>query len=205
MYIVWIMGTDLLGRIGEAAFWRFYLLSGVLAGLAGLAAMNLTGLYGVLSGPTPAVLAVLTAWTLFNPEVELLFFFLIPVKAKWLWAALAGALILVSLSHLDWISLAFYGTALLFGYIYAVMAWQLAGPFAWTHRFDTLCSTLGEKLQSIRLKSDSKIIDFKTGEPLLDDNRFVDAMLEKISKHGEASLTWKERQRLQSISKSKRN
>lgn len=209
MYLLWVMGSDLMGRVGEGAFLRFYLLTGVLAGLAALAALHFLGQDRMLSGPGPAILAVLTAWTLFNPEIDLLFFFLFPIKAKWLWVALIGTFLLVSLSHLDWVSLSFYGTAILAGYLYAVMAWDLQGPFTWMHPFDSFFAAVGRmvkkgtrKLLKPSVRKD-KIIDFKTGEPLLDDNLFVDAMLEKISRQGEASLSWKERQRLQEISKAK--
>lgn len=206
MYLLWIMGSDLLTKIGKPAFLRFYLFSGIFAGCAALLAMYLTNVHAILSGPAPAILAILTAWTLFNAEQEMLFMLLFPIKAKWLWAFLAGAIVLISLSHLDWISLTFYGAGLLFGYVYSVMAWERKGPFAWTRWFDRTLAAIGRKVQMLprmHIGRQPKIFDFKTGEPLLDDNRFVDAMLEKISKYGESSLTWKERQRLQSISKNK--
>lgn len=212
LYLLWIMGTDLLEKVGRWPFLRFYITAGIAAGLAALAAMFFTGQYAILSGPTPAIIAVLTAWTLFNPESELYIFFLFSIKAKWLWGVLAGVFLISSLSHLDWVSFSYYGMALLAGYVYAVAAWDQRGPFSWLRPFDALFSSIGrflrrggQRLSSVRpgnIKK-GKIIDFKTGEPLLDDNLFVDAMLEKISKNGESSLTWKERQRLQEISKAR--
>lgn len=212
LYLLWIMGTDLLEKVGKWSFLRFYFFAGIASGLAALCAMSLTGRYTILSGPTPAIIAILTAWTLFQPELELSIFFLISVKAKWLWGILSGAFLLNSFSHLDWVSLSFYGMALLSGYIFAVAAWDQKGPFAWMRPIDAFFSWIGrflrrggQRLSSVRHGSikKGKIIDFKTGEPLLDDNLFVDAMLEKISKQGESSLTWKERQRLQEISKAR--
>lgn len=212
LYLLWIMGTDLLEKVGKWPFLRFYFAAGILAGLAALGTMFLTGQYTILSGPTPAIIAVLTAWTLFHPETELYLFFLFTIKAKWLWGILTGAFLLSSLSHLDWVSLSYYGTALLAGYVFAVAAWDQRGPFAWMQPFDALFGWFGRllkrgghKLSNVKpgdIKK-GKILDFQTGEPLLDDNLFVDAMLEKISKHGESSLTWKERQRLQEISKAR--
>jgi hypothetical protein len=115
---------------------------------------------------------------------------------------------LIPLSTFNWITLSFYAAAILFGYLYAVMAWELNGPFSWMRLIDRpfgALSLLLKKTGKWRLKKgkEGKIIDFQTGEPLQNDEQFVDAMLEKISKQGEASLSWKERQRLQEISKRK--
>ncbi|MCE5317170.1 MAG: rhomboid family intramembrane serine protease [Parachlamydia sp.] len=208
IYLLWVMGTDLMEKVGKWPFLRFYFAAGIAAGLAAIGVMSLTGQYAILSGPTPSIIAVLTAWTLFNPEAELYIFFLFSIKAKWLWSILAGAFIISSLSHMDWVSLGYYGTAILAGYVAAVAAWDQRGPFRWMRPFDALFAAIGRGISGIfSLRpgdvKKGKIIDFKTGDPLLDDNQFVDSMLEKISKQGESSLTWKERQRLQEISKAK--
>ncbi len=189
MYLLWVMGSDLFSRVGQSSFLRFYFGTGIFAGVAALVTMSLLGVSGSVSGPAPAILAVLTAWTLFNPNLHLYFLFLFRIQAKWLWAALVAAVILIPLSHLNWLSIAFYGAALLFGYSYAVMAWEQQGPFSWMWIIDRPLSALGrlfKKMGKWRLKAreKGKIIDFQTGEPRLEDDQFVDAMLEKISKQG---------------------
>ena len=44
---------------------------------------------------------------------------------------------------------------------------------------------------------DAKIFDLKTGQAVIDDDSFMDSMLEKISKSGEQSLSKKEKKRMQ--------
>ncbi len=50
----------------------------------------------------------------------------------------------------------------------------------------------------------SKIYDIKSGEPLLDDDQFMDAMLDQISRYGEESLTPAEKKRMKEISEKKK-
>ena len=52
-------------------------------------------------------------------------------------------------------------------------------------------------------KDESKIVDIKTGKTVLDDEAFIDEMLAKISRYGEKSLSWQERDRMRQISEKK--
>ena len=202
MYIIWVMGTDILHRVGQNPFLRLYFICGVLAGLTALLTMSLTGQYSVLSGATPAILAILVVWSMFCPETELLIFFVFPVKAKWLIAGILGIIFLTNLSQGNLLSLSFYLSGAVYGYFYALLAWGLQSPFSVTHRFDGSISRFGQKL--LRFKPEGKIIDFKTGKSKMSDEQFVDAMLAKISKYGEDPLTWRERRRMQKISEEKK-
>ncbi|NGX42503.1 MAG: hypothetical protein K940chlam7_00783 [Chlamydiae bacterium] len=212
MYILWVMGSDVYNRVGQNPFLRLYFISGIGAGLITFLLMPITGQYGILSGATPSILALLVVWTLIHPEAELLLFFLIPVKAKWLTSGIIGAILLINLSNLNFVSfnLLFFGAFI--GYIYALVAWGMHSPFPFVYRFELAVVRLAEKIRRLFLrlwrirtkvgkkKKKDTVFDIKTGEPLLEDDRFIDAMLEKISKHGEQSLTWKEKQRMQEIS-----
>lgn len=202
MYILWVMGTSILESVGTAPFMRFYFLSGLMAAIAALIAMGITGQHPILSGPTPAILALLMVWAMKNPENELMLYFLIPVKAKWLMAIIVGSILLINLSQLAWVSLAFYVAGPLFGYAYAVLFWEMEGPFAFTKIFDKILDKFGSLIRTGKNKA--KIFDIRTGEPPLDDEAFIDAMLAKIARKGEQSLTWNERKRLDAISTKKR-
>lgn len=213
MYMIWVLGSSVIERTGPYSFIYFYLLCGAIAGVVALFFMSMTGHYAVLSGPTAPILALLMVWAMFYPENELLFFFLFNIKAKWLIAGIVGAIVLVCLSQGDIVNLMFYFTALGSGYIYGVLAWELQGPFAITHRFDRMLAALGASCRVLKAKvaekiekkaTAPKIVDMNTGKPLTNDDQFIDAMLAKISKEGEKSLTWTERQRMRQISEKKR-
>lgn len=215
LYILWIMGSALLARIGANAFARFFFITGIVTGLLTLLWMPLFQQYTVLAGPSAAIIAIMTVWTMLHAESELLLFFLMPVKAKWLFLGLLGIFLLIDLSHLNFINLIFTMHSVLAGYLYATVVWELENPFSIFSRIDHFFIHLGDKLRSFAFwrqsnaatsltpDKETKILDFHTGTPYLDDDAFMDSALEKISKQGEKSLTWSERSRMMQISEKK--
>jgi len=208
LYILWILGSIVCEKIGTGPFLRFYFVTGAIAGLLTLSVMPLVGSYISLAGPTASLLGLLVIWTLFNPETELLLFFLFPVKVKWLTTAIVGITALITLSQLDLIHFVFYLSGAACGYFYVLLAWNLDGPFPFTHPFDHLINKIGIRFRRLtsrfrKKKGTDKVVDIKTGRPLDDDDHFVDEMLKKISRYGEASLSWSEKRRLDEISKKK--
>ena len=200
MYILWVMGSAIVDYVGVKPFLKLYFISGIGAGLIALAAMPVTGHYSALAGPAASILALLMAWTMMHPEIEILLFFLIPLKVKWIMAGIIAGVLLTTISQGDVGSLIFYLAGIFIGYGYGVIAWGLQGPFAFTHKIDHFLN----RLRYQRQESSGKIINIKTGQPEASDDHFVDEMLEKIAKHGEKSLSWRERQRLQRISEQKK-
>jgi hypothetical protein len=210
MYILWILGSAILDAVGTKSFLRLYFFSGIGAGILALATMYLTRRYSIVAGPFPSILATITVWSMLNPDANVLLFFLFPIRAKWLFAGILGSILLVNISQGDIVSLVLYFSGALLGYLYAVLAWDLKSPFAWTHRFDRFLASCAEKMRTGTAKAQeigrqAKILDIQTGKPIQDDESFVDAMLTKIAKKGEKSLTWRERHRLNSISARKRD
>lgn len=205
MYILWILGSIVIERVGNAPFLRLYFLSGIVAGLAALLVMPMAG-YTILAGITPPMLALLVVWTMLHPEAEILLFFLIPAKVKWLTTGILGAIGLMTLSQLDFVHFVFYLTGAFFGYLYSLLAWNLQGPFPFTHPFDHQIAKVGifvrqrfNKWKKKKSKGDEKIVKFPESE--LNDDQFVDAMLAKISRQGENSLSWSEKRRMDEISR----
>lgn len=215
MYLLYIIGSQVLERVGRKPFLRLYLISGIIAGLASLILLRMIGHYDVLSGPSSALLAVFTVWALMYPEAELLLFFLIPVKAKWLITGMLGILLLISFSTLDFASFTMYFFGAVTGYLYGLIAWGLHMPYKGFANFEALVSKGSDKIRNLYMPKSkkekrgeqmpkSKIYDISTGKPMMDDDSFIDTMLEKISKHGRQSLTWEERKRMDEISEKKR-
>lgn len=207
MYVVWIMGTPLVERVGGYSFALFYFFSGIATGIVTILAAPAFGQYPFLMGPTASIIAIWVVWTMMHPDSELLFFFVVPIKAKWLLAGVFGALLLVNLSQGNITGLIFDLTAGVIGYAYGVIAYGMEGPFSWMlwvdHFLMHLKTKLTKKTSVFTQADDSKVIDIHTGKPFLDDEAFVDAMLDKISKKGEYALTWSERRRMRKISEKK--
>jgi membrane associated rhomboid family serine protease len=202
-YLIWIIGTMVNNLVGSRPFLYFYMSVGFLSGI--LAAFIGPNYY--LLGPGPIILALMTVWMMMSPDSEILLLLMFPVKVKWLTVGTLAAIFLVYLSKLDIVYMTFYLSGALFGYIYAVSAWEMESPFAWTSKIERRLHAIGKKwrVKKKQTEDSSKIINFKTGEPdMTDDDRFVDVMLTKISKFGESSLSWSERRRLDTISKKKK-
>lgn len=209
MYILWTMGAAVISHVGEWSFLRMYFFSGIGAGLAAVAAMYGLGHGALIVGCSPAIMAVVTVWALLFPEQELILFFSVAAKGKWIAAGLIAISLLIDLSHFAFVHMITTLAGVLLGYLYAVIAWEVHSPFGWTRSIDRALSDFGYRW---RHRSDAKqnmvhtiykkakVFDFRTGEAILDDDEFMDAMLEKVSKFGEDSLTRKEFSRMQQIS-----
>lgn len=211
MYILWVLGETLQERIGRAHFFTLYFISGIFAGLTAFAMMSLTGHHQTFFGPSCALLAVFVVWAMCNPNGLILLFFLLPIKIKWLLFGILGAIGIISLSQADFVSLTFYLSAALFGYFYGLLILGLEGPTEHTRAFEDFVRRMQDSIKKLfhfkkKLNGkEHKIYDFSSGEPILDDEAFIDAMLTKISKHGERSLTANERRRMDQLSQKKQD
>lgn len=209
MYLLWLIGSMLVERIGQKKILILYFASGIVAGIATLFSMQLLDTYSIVSSPTAAIIALCVVWTMFYPDSELTFAYLFPIQARWLLAGALGALIILCITQWDILSLIFYFTAVVFGYLYGIIALGLRGPFDFSKGLDKRISAYGQsvksKLVSKKYYKDSgaKIVDITSGTTKLDDETFIDAMLTKIIKHGEKSLTRSERRRMDDISAKK--
>lgn len=136
MYIIWVFGRSLLERIGEREFLIVYLGGGIATGVVTYLLMYGLGVSGILSGSTAAIVAISTVWVFYNPDAQILLFFVLPVQARWLLLGLVGASALVNLSAGEIPDLMQYVVGGAWGYGYAVIRQCLTSPFPQTHDFD---------------------------------------------------------------------
>ncbi len=209
MYMLWLFGSNLIEAYGTGPFLKLYFISGILASLAALFMQPSHLYYTIIAGTTPSLLAIFVAWAILHRDTQLLLFFLIPVKAKWLLAMVIGLAILIPLSELNLVSFVYYITGIMIGYLFSTLGWETETPFDFMQKIDHFFIILGRKIRSktqwlfSSKKKESKIVDIKTGQPVKDDEAFIDEMLAKISRYGEKSLTWQEKDRMKKISEKK--
>ncbi len=204
MLVFWLFGSIVLERIGKRKFLTVYFLSGLLSGLASLVVMHKFQLFAFTSELMPMILALTTLWAMIDPYQEILVFFVLPLKAKWvLMVALFGT-IFVSIVQQDIVSFSAYLTAFLFSYFWGLIALGFRSPFDWMTGLDRLLNKMSfgfsrfwqwNVLGPVRKTRES----MKTNE-----SEFVDATLEKISKEGTSSLSLWSRLRLRWVSFKKR-
>jgi membrane associated rhomboid family serine protease len=209
MYLIWFIAGSLYETVGKWPLLRLYFISGALAGLVAIAVAHAAGQHVFLGGIGASMAALLMVWCMAFSTAEIFLFFLLPIKAKFLFSMILGAFFLTSLMAGDVASMLLYPVGALIGYIYAAMGWGWHTPFAFTEPLDQQLATWGLALRR-RLKVISKaapkdaqgkekIIKLQP-EPEIGDDAFVDLMLAKISKFGERSLSKAEHRRMQEIS-----
>jgi membrane associated rhomboid family serine protease len=88
MFSLWMFGRTLENVWGSKRFLLFYLICGIGAAAVHLAVQYFTGGYSFAVGASGAVMGVLVAFAYLFPNTELLLYFAIPVKAKWVVIAL---------------------------------------------------------------------------------------------------------------------
>lgn len=203
LYFLWVVGGDLIERVGAKQFLLFYLGSGVFAGVAVCTASYIFGLSGTIAGPGASILAILVLWCMFNTESKLFVFYVFSIKVKWLVAITIGLFLLTTLNAYDILYFISYVSGVLFAWGYGLFVWQLKSPFKIFNPLEKALVKVFGRITSFFKRKESKIIDIRTGEEINDDDRFMDEMLEKITKKGKASLTFFERLRMQRISKKK--
>jgi hypothetical protein len=211
MYIFWVVGSAMETTLGLRSFAKFLVICTMFSGLITMSFLRLVENYDLITGMTSVVIILLTAWAMKFPNAMIFLFLLIPMNSLVVAMTLIITIILYSLVEGYTANVLLYMVAVLVTYLYAIIVWGWRSPFEFMSRID-------EWLLSFRAKfthelpiltkgdeSDAVIIDIDTGKPTLEDEAFVEEMLTKISKSGEDSLSWRERQRLQKISEKKKS
>lgn len=91
MFNLWMFGRILENVWGPKRFLTFYLVCGVAAAAAHLGVQYFTGGFSFAVGASGAVMGVMVAFAYLFPNTELMFIFLpVPIKAKWIVAAMCA-------------------------------------------------------------------------------------------------------------------
>jgi membrane associated rhomboid family serine protease len=205
LFLIWTFGASLMERLHPKAFFSLLFGSSLFSGLTAYLAMLLFHSTAPFFGTSSLLYALLVAWVILNAEAELLLFFTVPVKARHLLLGLIGLNLMIDLSRSDWIPLfAFIGAAL-FAYFFTILSCGIRSPFRILEGFENGMLRTVERLRHLGAKPapPNKIYDIKSGQPLMSDEQFMDAMLARISLYGEETLTPEERKRMQQISEKK--
>ena len=200
MLILYWVGTQLEERYGSREFLVFYLTAGLVAHLAYLLVV-VVGLAppAVVFGSGPAVNAAFVLYAFLNPRATVLLFFVLPVP---IWLVAGAYVAFNAVAAGVGVGAAFVALAgALFGAIYYLSGLRLTGllpsrGFAGERRTRTQ-----PRLRVV--PPDDAEDDADTDEPAARprppeepfDER-VDRLLEKVSRHGQESLTAEERELL---------
>ncbi|MGH7202364.1 MAG: rhomboid family intramembrane serine protease [Planctomycetaceae bacterium] len=208
MLFLWWFGKTLEVMYGTREFVAFYLTAAVVAALAfvGLEFLiaGLTNINGLppMIGASGSIMAIVMVYAIHFPRERIYIWFFIPIEIRWLvllyivFDAYPVLLALGGLAPAGNVAHAAHLGGLAFGFAYKKFEWRISSLFGswrlprWDRRF-------GSRRQ-IRIYDESKKSE-AADTVSLDEQ--VDAILEKISREGEAGLTDREREVLKDASR----
>lgn len=184
MLMLWMFGRELEEIWGRTYFLKFYFLTGIGAGITSF--LITPDSHAVTIGASGAIMALLVAFALQNPDREVYLWFLFPIKIKYLVMFLiAFDLVMAVGSRADGVArFAHLGGALI-GYLYLKADWRLAD--------------LGRRLRNYRYERRIKKVrqNPEHNRRMMDD---VDRVLDRINEVGYDGLTREEKRILDEAS-----
>ncbi|MEZ5314869.1 MAG: rhomboid family intramembrane serine protease [Chlamydiales bacterium] len=192
MVLLWCFGSEIEFRFGKIGLFLFYLSGGLVAGIVSTTILLLFSSQFIIYGIGPSIYGLMIIWTMLHPDLELDFSFLLHIKFKSLIPIFLGIIILMDLSYGNFISSLLNLIGIGWGFFFGRIIWKLPNPYSFN---------LGIFQSTNTPPNSEKIIDLTVMQE--SDEAFMDRMLDKIGDHGEDSLTYRERERMKNISKSK--
>ncbi len=190
MFGLWSFGQMLEQRYGPREFLRFYLVSALAGGVVFVLHHLITGTPASVIGASGAVNAVVILFALLYPQTQILVMFVIPMK---IWVA-AILFVLFDLTGFggqrDHVAHDVHLAGAAFAVLYHYNRWNLT-RLSGGINLDWLTS-LTKRRPKLRVFSEPNPADVEAR---------VDAILQKISEQGEASLTKAERKTLEDASR----
>ena len=210
IYLLWAIGSAIVQSKGNKHFIGLYFGGGLFVGMIAYLSLLLLKSSLPFAGATFCIYILLIAWVFLFPEARLSLFLFLPIRAKWLVFGLIGVNLLLDFSNGNFFSFFVTASAMIYAYLYSILAWDILGPFHRLHAMDKKLIFMKRKIKNYLYRfanttaQTSKIFDIKTSKPVFKDEEFMNRCLEKISKKGKSSLTLIERLRMRRISKKKR-
>ena len=195
LFALWMFSGDLENEWGSAAFLRYYLVSGVGAGVC-IALMNYfmyvkSGVSPVTLGASGAVYAILLAYGMTWPNRQVLLYFVFPVKMKYLvigfgliefFGTIGSATGGGNISHIGHLG------GLISGFLYMLYLRNKQVTPSRSPR----PGFIDKVTRDMRLKKKQKEIERR-----IEAKKIIDSLLEKIAKYGMSSLTAEEKKDLE--------
>jgi len=212
MFALWMFGMEIENIWGSKKFLIYYLICGVVAGLAQLFISPLYSSPAVTIGASGAIFGVMIAFAMLFPDRHIFLYFLIPIRAKYLigflfileifWIGDAGS----NVAHL-----AHLGGALA-GFVFIMFDKSIDVPLkrmlnisgyqrgnTFNNPFSGLSDKFKKRSQNIEDANYYDINHKKEGEEITQAE--IDAILDKISQSGYQNLSEREKKILFEASK----
>ena len=195
MLFLWMFGCDVERRIGSKSFLTVYLLCGVF----GAGFFALSNAYAIkyaspliLIGASGAVSGILVAFAMMFPNRLVLLALIVPIPVKYF---VLGLFIIEILSELGRsggnVAHITHLGGMVFAYFYMKFKFHYSLPFAFSEKISWWFKRNFGKTRRMQRRAKYEPIDT---DSFINDE--IDPILDKISKHGINSLTWREKRTL---------
>ncbi len=200
MMVLYSIGSVLRPLLGDREFLWFYLVAAVFAGICSLMFYRLVNISAEIIGASGATMAVFCLVAMHYPRQKVLLMGVIPIEFRWLLAAFVAFdtfpminQVAAAMQHrqtTSHVANSAHIGGLIFGFLY----------FRWNMRITRWWDEFAGRISSRRRRGNLRVFT-EAPEPETDLSSKVDDILKKISLHGEASLTQRERNLLAQASK----
>lgn len=194
MFVLWMFGRVIEPIYGSREFLAFFLGGVIVSGMCHVAFQTAQGSEVGVVGASGGVMAVVFLTAMNYPRMTVLLMFVLPIELRWLAVLYAvvdvtgvfqGGSTVAHAAHLG-------GAA--FGVLYKHYDWRV---MRWWERL----TSSRPRSRLFRPRPKVRIYEPSRKEPRKDFDKQVDAILEKIHRHGERSLTDQEREILKTASR----
>ncbi|MCX7875810.1 MAG: rhomboid family intramembrane serine protease [Melioribacteraceae bacterium] len=205
MFMLWMFGMEIENIMGSKKFLFFYLLCGVGAGITQiLLSPVLAESLAYTIGASGAVYGVMIAFAMFFPDRYIMFYFFIPVKAKYLitflviieFFSVREATFVAHLAHIG-------GALTALIYILSTRRYEFnTKSFFNSFKKNNFGSSFSKRKRNEIDIEDAKFYDIneKQDDDIVTQEE-IDRILDKISQHGYQGLTEREKRILFNASK----
>lgn len=207
-YLIWVFGSSIIDWKGNKHFIALFLLTGIISSLVAVYIMSLSSTNAVYFGSNAVLYALSMAWLMLHSDAKIFLFFTLPFKAKWLILGTMAINLLSLLSNEIFSQFFSYLSAAVVAYLYSLFIWQKQSPINFLKKAEQSIINFIHRKKLKKSKKEkvfhqSKIYDFETKKPILDDDDFMDSMLNRIALYGKEILTDEEKKRMDEIASKK--
>ena len=205
--IIWVLGSSIIELKGIKHFIYIVSIASVFSSFLALGLMFIFSPSYIFLGGSILIYSMATAWLILHGDAKIVLFSSLPFKGTWLILGLMAINLFSLLSKGAYICFFVYIFSSVVSYFLSLLLWKVHSPFKCLKKMELSIIHFAHKTSGKtmhKMFKGSKIYDFKTGEPIVDDDEFMNAMLTRISLYGEEVITKGERKRMDKISKKKR-
>ncbi|WP_194847806.1 rhomboid family intramembrane serine protease [Candidatus Neptunochlamydia vexilliferae] len=136
LYLLYMVGTAIIETRGKKHFIGLYFGGALFVGIVAYLSLLFSGSPFPFAGASPAIYILLISFVFLTPHARIMLFLMVPMQAKWLVFGLIGVNLFLDFSNGHFLSFFTTGAALVYGYLYPILVWEILSPFYRLHNIE---------------------------------------------------------------------